>query len=157
MLGALVSGYFEGQEKRADDQRLALEELAALFKINSAANSTLDFDQVLDRVVEHVTAVMHTDVCSLFIYEPEIDRLVLRATRGLAPEAVGRVRLRLGEGVTGWAARAGKPLALSDGWQDDRFLHVPGARRGRHAGHPGRADCALHEDQARRRDYAAEL
>jgi two-component sensor histidine kinase/putative methionine-R-sulfoxide reductase with GAF domain len=125
VLAALVSGYFQGQEKRADEQRLALEELAALFKINSAANSTLDFDQVLDLVVEHVTAAMRSDICSLFIYEPEIDRLVLRATRGLAADAVGRVRLRLGEGVTGWAARAGKPLALSNGWTDDRFLHVP--------------------------------
>ncbi|HMA35240.1 MAG TPA: GAF domain-containing protein [Chloroflexia bacterium] len=125
VIAALVSGYFQGQEKRADEQRLALDELAALFKINSAANSTLDFDQVLDRVVEHVIAVMRTDVCSLFIYEPEIDRLVLRATRGLVPEAIGRIRLRLGEGVTGWAARAGKPLALSNGWQDDRFMHVP--------------------------------
>ncbi|HUS13765.1 MAG TPA: GAF domain-containing protein [Chloroflexia bacterium] len=126
VLAALVRGYFEGQEKRADEQRLALEELAALFKINSAANSTLDFDQVLDRVVEEVTGVMRADICSLFIYEPEIDRLVLRATRGLARDAVGRVRLRLGEGVTGWAGRAGKPLALSDGWRDDRFFHVPG-------------------------------
>jgi two-component sensor histidine kinase len=76
-------------------------------------------------VVEHGTDVMRTDVCSLFIYEPEIDRLVLRATRGLTPDAVGRVRLRLGDGGTGWAARAGKPLALSNGWTDDRFLHVP--------------------------------
>lgn len=125
-LSALVSGFFGGQEKRADEQRMALEELAALSKINSAANSTLDFDEVLDRVVGHVAAVMRTDVCSLFIYEQEIDQLVLRATRGLAADALGRVRLRLGEGVTGWAARTGKPLALSNGWSDDRFLHVPG-------------------------------
>ena len=126
VLAALVSGYFAAHERQADEQRLALEELAALFQINSAANSTLDFDGMLDRVVDHVGAVMRTDICSLFIYEPEIDRLVLRATRGLAPDAVGRVRLRLGEGVTGWVGRAGKPLALSDGWRDDRFLHVPG-------------------------------
>ena len=126
VLAELVSGYFEGQERRADEQRLALEELGALFKINSAANSTLVFDKVLDAVVEHVAEVMLTDVCSLFIYEPEIGKLVLRATRGLAPDTVGRVRLHLGEGVTGWAALQGSPLALSDGWQDDRFLHVPG-------------------------------
>ncbi len=126
VLAALVSGYFAAHERQADEQRLALEELAALFQINSAANSTLDFDGMLDRVVEHVGEVMRTDICSLFIYEPEIDRLVLRATRGLSPDAVGRVRLRLGEGVTGWVGRAGKPLALSDGWRDDRFLHVPG-------------------------------
>ncbi len=126
ILSALLNGYVEGQERRADEQRLALEEVGALFKINSAANSTLDFDQVLDRVVEHVADAMLTDICSLFIYEQEIDQLVLRATRGLAPEMVGRVRLRLGEGITGWAARAGKPLALSDGWRDERFLHVPG-------------------------------
>ncbi|MGI8588899.1 MAG: GAF domain-containing protein [Chloroflexia bacterium] len=124
-LAALVSGYFEGQEKRADEQRLALEELSALFQINSAANSTLDYDEMLDRVVGHVAEVMRTAVCSLFIYEPEIDRLVLRASRGLAPDAVGRVRLRLGEGVTGWAGRSGKPLALRDGWSDKRFQHIP--------------------------------
>ena len=117
VLAELVSGYFQGQEKRADEQRLALEELAALFKINSAANSTLDFDQVLDLVVEHVTAAMHSDICSLFIYEPEIDRLVLRATRGLTPDAVGqrapapgRGRDRLG-GARRQAAGAGQRLA----------------------------------------------
>ena len=91
-----MGGFFAGQERLADEQRLALEELAALFQINSAANSTLDFDGMLDRVVEHVGEAMRTDICSLFIYEPEIDRLVLRATRGLDPDAVGRVRLRLG-------------------------------------------------------------
>jgi GAF domain-containing protein len=123
---ALISGYFTGQEQLAETQRTTLAELTALNRINSAANSTLDLDQMLDSVVDHVAAVTRADVCSLFTYEPEIDRLVLRATRGLTPSSVGRVRLRLGEGVTGWAARAGKPLALTDGWRDDRFLHVPG-------------------------------
>jgi len=51
--------------------------------------------------------------------------LVLKATTGLAPEAVGRARLRLGEGLTGWAATHGHPAWSSDAASDPRFVLLP--------------------------------
>lgn len=99
-------------------------ELAALQKINSVINSSLDLSQVLSHTVDVVAEVMHADVVALFLYE-DTGRLVLRATRGLNPEAVGTASLAIGEGITGWTAEHGKPVAVADSWQDPRFAYIP--------------------------------
>ena len=102
-----------------------LAELAALQKVTSAANSDLHLDATLALIVETVAEVMRADVCSVYLIETP-DRLVLRATKGLNPELVGRVSLRLGEGITGAAARERQVVALRDAWVDPRFVHVYG-------------------------------
>ncbi|MBI2910995.1 MAG: GAF domain-containing protein [Chloroflexi bacterium] len=102
-----------------------LAELAALQKVTSAANSDLHLDATLALIVETVAEVMRADVCSVYLLETP-DRLVLRATKGLNPELVGRVSLRLGEGITGAAARERQVVALRDAWVDPRFVHVYG-------------------------------
>jgi GAF domain-containing protein len=132
LIHELVSGYVdatrpsavgsEGETERRLTARVA--ELAALQKINSVVNSSLDLSQVLSHTVDVVAEVMHADVVALFLYE-ETGRLVLRATRGLNQEAVGSTSLALGEGITGWTAQHGKPVALSDSWLDPRFAYVP--------------------------------
>jgi signal transduction protein with GAF and PtsI domain len=94
--------------------------------VNNAANSTLNLDTVLDKTVQAVVDIGTADSCALFTYEPEIDRLVLRATRGLRQDAVGKVLLRLGEGVTGTAAARGQPFAVADVQNDPHYLPVSG-------------------------------
>lgn len=100
-------------------------ELAALQKVSNAANSSLDLNATLALTVETVAEVMRADVCSIYLYEGG-DRLVLRATKGLNPGAVGNVSVRIGEGITGTAAKEGKPVALREAWADPRFRYVYG-------------------------------
>jgi two-component system, sensor histidine kinase PdtaS len=125
---ALVDGYTDAIRPVAEaEQRLTIRiaELAALQKINSVVNSSLDLSQVLTQTVEVVGEVMHADVTAIFLYE-DTGRLVLRATKGLNPEAVGQASLALGEGITGWTAQYGRPVAVADSWQDERFAYIPG-------------------------------
>jgi GAF domain-containing protein/anti-sigma regulatory factor (Ser/Thr protein kinase) len=131
LLEALVSGYAGASRPAAEaeaepERRLTtrIAELAALQKINSVINSSLDLSEVLGHTVDVVAEVMHADVTALFLYE-DSGRLMLRATRGLNPAAVGRISLALGEGITGWTAQYGKPVAVADSWKDPRFAHVP--------------------------------
>ncbi len=103
-------------------------ELDGLHRIISAANSTLDLDSSLQTVVETVAQVVGVEVCSIYLYEKHRDELVLRATRGLDQGTVGQVVMHLGEGVTGWAARIGSPVAVFDVWDnpdDTRFTVEP--------------------------------
>ncbi len=100
-------------------------ELDGLHHIICAANSTLDLDSSLQTVVETVAHVIGVEVCSIYLYERHRDELVLRATRGLNQAAVGQVVTHLGEGVTGWAAQLGYPVAVHDVWQDPRFTVEP--------------------------------
>ncbi len=126
----LLAGYVRGREEIAAQRRSAeltarMNELAALHKVVSAANSTLDLDTTLHLVVRTVAEVMQVEVCELYLFEPERGTLVLGASVGLNPEAEGRLRIRLGNGVTGWAAQQGRPVAVADVRQDPHFLYEP--------------------------------
>jgi GAF domain-containing protein len=125
LISKLLAGYVAAREQDLAEQKEQLDIARALHEVNSAANSTLDLDAVLDKTVQAVVQVSAADTCSLFIYEPELDRLVLRATRGLSAEAVGKVQLRRGEGVTGLAAEQGKPVAVRSARTDPRYVVLP--------------------------------
>jgi GAF domain-containing protein len=116
-----------GMSARETERLLAarVRQLAAVHRVTSAANSSLDLDHTLAEIVAAVHEVVQSDQVSIFLYDPATDRLVLRATIGLNPAAVGSVSLRMGEGVTGWAALQGKPVSVRDGWTDPRFKYVP--------------------------------
>jgi len=131
---AIVSTGVEGYQSCLAAERESLPnqhlrhrvaELTALHRINSAANSSIKLSDMLNETVQAVVAVTGADVCSIFLYEPERDQLVLAATSGLNQDAVGKVRLQLGEGIIGWAALVGKPIAVRDAWADPRFKYVP--------------------------------
>ncbi|MBI3970675.1 MAG: GAF domain-containing protein [Chloroflexi bacterium] len=127
LLRELVAGFHEASRPAGETERRLtsrVAELAALQKINSVVNSSLDLSEVLAMTVDVVAEVMHADVTAIFLLE-ENGRLVLRATRGLNPAAVGQISLALGEGITGWTAQYGKPVAVADSWRDRRFAYVP--------------------------------
>lgn len=92
---------------------LALERTA-----ESAAPASLE--QVLTEVVDFTTSVLKCDSC--FVYVLENDELVLRASKNPHPEAVNRLKLKMGQGITGWVAEHGRPVAVShNASQDPRF------------------------------------
>lgn len=102
-----------------------LTELTALHRINSAANSSLKLHDMLHETAQAVVEVTRADVCTVFLYEPEWDQLVLAAYSGEDQSVVGSTRLRLGEGITGWAGMAGKPISVRNAWEDERFKYIP--------------------------------
>ena len=117
----------EEQRTREWEARLVARaaELNGLHQIISAANSTLDLDTSLQTVVETVAQVVGVEACSVYLYDKHRDELILRATRGLNRATIGQVVLRLGNGVTGWAAQLGQPVAVRDVWQESRFNIEP--------------------------------
>lgn len=117
---------------RADDLDRRLrrreEELSALREISRAIGAAFDLDTTLALIARKTAEVTGMDSCSIYLRDPPGEFLVLRATSGLAPEAVGRARLRWGEGLTGWAAAHAAPAASSDARQDPRFVYLPETR-----------------------------
>lgn len=76
--------------------------------------------QVLGELVDFTTSVLKSDSC--FVYVLENDELVLRASKNPHPEAVDRLKLKMGQGITGWVAEHGRPVAVSqNASQDPRF------------------------------------
>jgi phosphotransferase system, enzyme I, PtsP len=98
--------------------RLLLSRLRALM-----ANQAQD-PQRLDRVVELIGNTMVADVCSIYLTN-EDKSLLLMATQGLRPEAVGRTRLAENEGLVGLVSATARPLRLTDAFSHPRFSYRP--------------------------------
>ena len=103
------------------DNRIA--ELTTLNEISKLVNSTLELDDVLREIVRLVCVNMRVDVCSIYLIENR--SLMLKATQGLNPQSVGKVRMAVGQGITGAAAAQGKAISVSHAAEDPRFLFFP--------------------------------
>lgn len=91
-----------------------------LHEIGSRMAASDLLHQVLERIVTLISSVVECDSC--FIYILENDELVLRASKNPHPEVVDRLKLRVGQGITGWVAEHLEPVALTrDAFQDPRF------------------------------------
>jgi len=100
-------------------------ELAALREIGQAINAAWELQTTLSLITRRTADVMGMDSCSIYLLDTDGESLVLKATTGLATEAVGQARLHVGEGLTGWAARTGQPVAVADAARDPRFKFLP--------------------------------
>jgi signal transduction protein with GAF and PtsI domain len=98
--------------------------LAALREIARALSGASDLDTTLDLIAHKTTEVMGVDSCSIYLIEDD-GAMWLSASTGLNVAAVGRGFLRMGEGLTGWAAQHGAPVAVTDAQADPRFKWVP--------------------------------
>ncbi|MBI4532090.1 MAG: GAF domain-containing protein, partial [Candidatus Latescibacteria bacterium] len=93
---------------------------SALPLFHSIFNTPLKVEERLDLITKEIVAHLHVDSCSIFLLDPRTEYLILRATRGLDPNAVGRMRLAIGEGITGYAATRRLPIAIEDICLDPR-------------------------------------
>ncbi|MBI5419312.1 MAG: GAF domain-containing protein [Deltaproteobacteria bacterium] len=108
---------------RTNDSRY---ELMSLDEITRLVSSEIPLPEILDEIAGKIARRMKVEVCSVYLNKG--GQLVLSATHGLAKEAVGRIRLAIGEGITGAAAKAGKPVAVHDAASDPRYRHFAVAR-----------------------------
>lgn len=99
-----------------------------LREIAQALSAAWDVDTTLDLIARKTAQVMRVDSCSIYLLEPEGDMLWLRASTGLARQALGSTGLKRGEGLTGWAAQHGEPVAATEAQADPRFKRLPATR-----------------------------
>jgi signal transduction protein with GAF and PtsI domain len=100
------------------------EAFAALREIARSLSAAWDLDTTLDLIVRKTTEVMRVDSCTLYLLDPDGQTLRLRATTGLARQALGLATLRVGEGMTGHAVAEGQPVFAADARHDPHFKWV---------------------------------
>jgi len=94
--------------------------MAYVHGVVSRMTAALPFGDILKDVVEFATSVVRCDSC--FVYILEGNELVLWASQNSHPEAIGRLKLKLGQGITGWVAKHRQPVVVSqDACGDPRF------------------------------------
>jgi signal transduction protein with GAF and PtsI domain len=111
-----VSRFKELESRLEDTER----QLRLLQKISRFMSREVTLASALDGVVSLVVEFMACDSCLLYLLQDR--ELVLCASNNPQPETIGRVRLKLGEGLTGWVARERRLLSISkEAYLDPRF------------------------------------
>ena len=78
-----------------------------------------DPDAILTKATERLAEVFGADGVSMMLLDPAGD-LVTRAATGVGEDVVRQARRKLGEGISGWVAKEGKPLLLQGKVEDSR-------------------------------------
>jgi uroporphyrinogen-III synthase len=106
------------------EQRLekAEEQLRLFQRVSRLMTRDMSLNDVLHSVIDLIVEFMDCDSC--LIYLVENDELVLAASNAADRSNIGKVKLRLDEGLTGWVARERRLLAISrEAYNDPRFIY----------------------------------
>jgi signal transduction histidine kinase len=140
--------------------RSRYERLQLLYQVSNVIHSTLEPQEALQLIVSEAVRLVRASSGSVVLINPTTDFLEIHASQNL-PSTATRLKLRVGEGITGWVARNGKPALIGDVTQDPRYvmarrdvrselavpLEVNGETRGVLNVDSDRADAFTEEDQ----------
>ena len=107
----------QGTEERQANFVLTLEEIGNLAQEGGRPAETLM------NVVALIAKRFDTDVCSIYLLEPDRANLVLAATVGLNKKCVGVLRMGIHEGLAGLVAEQVRPVSVERAKDHPRFKY----------------------------------
>ena len=111
--------------KGANKSQILTKELTFLYRIAQTVYS-LEIEDLLKEIVAIATEVTHGDSCLVYIVDRKHKELVLRASKNPRQKLLRKIKLKLGEGITGWVAQERQPVIISTGAaKDSRFRFFP--------------------------------
>ncbi|MCU1271772.1 MAG: serine phosphatase [Acidobacteriaceae bacterium] len=100
-----------------------------LLEVADVVNTTLDLDTTLRRVAELVRKVIDYEIFGILLLNEKTQELYFRFSVGHSSEVAERIRVKVGEGVTGVAAQRAEAVLVADVAKDPRYISaVPNVR-----------------------------
>jgi two-component sensor histidine kinase len=139
---ALLQEELDARSRQLQEASLLVEQLRAeleekrgeaeaLRRVGEATGSAFDLEEMLKVTADIAVRITGTDSCQVYLFDATRDELVLRAADESYSDLVGKIRLKMGEGITGWVARERKPVLVSkDAMKDHRFKNFPEMHEG---------------------------
>lgn len=112
-------------------QKDTVELICSVGELTSLFESQAGLTGFLQKVVSLVAYHMKSAVCSVYLYDEDSQELILTANQGLNPDFIGKLRMKLGEGITGVAMKELRAIREGRVSQNPDYKYIPG----------------LHEDQ----------
>src|ERR1700736_4237938 len=104
--------------------RTSSQQVTLLHRVSNIVSSELSLDEMLGEILGLTVQVTACDACLVYLHEG--DEIVLRASQVPHAADLGNLRMKIGEGVTGWVAEHQAPVALSSkASADSRFKFFP--------------------------------
>ncbi|MED5411809.1 MAG: phosphoenolpyruvate--protein phosphotransferase [Pseudomonadota bacterium] len=92
--------------------------------IVQSVNAAKNLKSALDIIVRRVRESLNTQVCSVYLFDTDINSHVLMASEGLKAQAVGHVSLDIGEGLVGLVAKHAEPINLQDASMHPSYHYI---------------------------------
>jgi signal transduction protein with GAF and PtsI domain len=100
--------------------------VSVLHRVSRIVSSELSLDEMLGEIVGLAARATACDACLVYLAESATGEFVLRASQVPHAADLGNLRMKMGEGVTGWVAQHQSPVALSsNAAADPRFKIFP--------------------------------
>ncbi len=93
-----------------------------LLEVADVVNTTLDLDTTLRRVSELVRKVIDYEIFGILLLNEKTQELYFRFSVGHSREVAERIRVKVGEGVTGVAAQKAEAVLVDDVELDPRYI-----------------------------------
>lgn len=115
----------EGKRLVSGSTLIELEEenrrLFDVLEVNAILSRYLRLDVVLDALLEKTKKICEAEASSLMLRDVETDELYFHAIKGEETDVLQNLRLKLGEGISGWVAQNKEPVLVEDCKKDKRF------------------------------------
>lgn len=111
------------KNKTIDEPREALLRMETfLLEVADAVNTTLDLETLMRRVAELVKRIIPYDVFAILLLSERSQTLRIRFSVGHKKEVADRIRVKLGEGITGQAAQRGEAVLVNNVLQNPQYI-----------------------------------
>jgi signal transduction protein with GAF and PtsI domain len=94
-------------------------EIISLEEISMLVSSDFDLPEMLQRIADKMAPQLKVSVCTIYLIED--GELVMAATHGFDRSFIGKIRIKVGEGITGTVAKTGEFLAVTNATHDPRY------------------------------------
>src|ERR1039458_10617378 len=101
---------------------IADAEVGLLHRVSNIVSSELSVDEILGEVLSLAAQATACDACLIYLLDQQSNEMVLHASQVPHAADLGKLRIKVGEGVTGWGAEHKSAVALEkDAFADPRF------------------------------------
>src|SRR5690242_4485232 len=120
--GLLLSSSVDPMATTTPPPRVDVE--ALLVEMADVLNTTLDLDTLLQRVAEVVKRVIDYEIFSILLLNERHQDLRFRFQIGHLPEVAERIRVKVGQGVTGRAVAERRTILVDDVSEEKEYIEA---------------------------------
>jgi sigma-B regulation protein RsbU (phosphoserine phosphatase) len=127
-LGDHIATAIENASLYEEAERNRLE-AAQLYEVSVALAESLTLNETLDKILTSLKRLIHYDAAALFVLEARSQELVSHFQKGYHAKNLEKLRLKLDDGLVGWAAKNKQGTIVADVRQDKRYIAARGRTR----------------------------
>ncbi len=95
-----------------------------LLEVGKSLSSSLDLDEVLEKIIQSVKQVVNYDAVGIFLVDKKTQEVEQFKIHGYDPAIAADLNLKIGQGLVGWVAKTGEAVIVPDVRKDERYINA---------------------------------